>query len=99
LAELRKSPLQISLKEMSAFISGADCIMIPSPEDVAVLVAAFDEAWSQLEKSGVRFDTKSQRELARNTLGKSIIEDATSGERDKGRLRDNALLLYSKRQK
>ena len=64
------------------------------PEDLRVLTAAFDEAWKRLEKSGVRFETDYQRHQVRNTLGKCIIEQAKGGERDKGRLRDSALLLY-----
>jgi hypothetical protein len=60
------------------------------PEDLRVLVTAFDD----LEKSGARFDSDSQRQQVRDTLAKCIIEEATSGERDKGRLRDRGLLLY-----
>jgi hypothetical protein len=64
------------------------------PEDLRVLATAFDEAWNPLEKSGVRFQTDFQRHQVRNTLGKCLIEEAKRGERDKGRLRDSALLLY-----
>jgi hypothetical protein len=64
------------------------------PEDLRALAAAFDEAWNRLEKSGVRFETDYQRHQVRNTLGKCIVEEAKTGERDKGRLRDSALLLY-----
>jgi hypothetical protein len=66
------------------------------PEELTVLVAAFEDAWRRLEKSGVRFDTDYRREQARNTIGRYIIEAAQEGERDKRRLRDTALLLYSK---
>jgi hypothetical protein len=68
------------------------------PEELLILVAAFDDAWKRLENSGVRFDSNYQREQARNTLGKFIIEGAKKGERDKHRLIDNALLFYGKSQ-
>lgn len=66
------------------------------PEELLILVAAFEDAWKQLEKSGIRFDSNYQREQARNMLGKFIIEHAKNGERDRHRLSDNALLLYIK---
>jgi hypothetical protein len=65
------------------------------PEDLLVLSAAFDKAWQRLEKSGVRFKSDYQRQQARNTLGKYIIDAAKNGERDKRRLRDYAFSLYS----
>jgi hypothetical protein len=66
------------------------------PEDLCILVVAFEQAWQHLKRSGVRFGSEYQREQARNTLGKYIIEEAKKGERDKRRLRDGALLLYTK---
>jgi hypothetical protein len=65
------------------------------PEELFVLVAAFDEAWQQLERSGVRFDNDHELEHARNKLGRHIIDQAKNGERDKVELRDGALLAYS----
>jgi hypothetical protein len=65
------------------------------PEQLLVLVAAFDEAWQQLERSGVRFDNDHELEQARNNLGRHIIDQAKNGERDKAELRDGALLAYS----
>ena len=65
------------------------------PEELLVLVAAFDEAWQQLDRSGVRFDSDYELEQARNKLGKYIIDQAKKGERDKAELRDGALLAYS----
>ena len=64
------------------------------PEDLRVLIAAFDEAWKRLEKSGVRFDSDYERQQVRNTLSKCIIEEAKGGERNKDRLCDRGLLLY-----
>jgi hypothetical protein len=37
------------------------------PEDVSILVAASDDAWREIERSGVRFGSDDQREFARNT--------------------------------
>jgi hypothetical protein len=65
------------------------------PGELAVLVAAFDEAWAQIVKSGARFHSEYRREEARNTLGKFIIDEAKRGERDIARLRDGALLHYA----
>jgi hypothetical protein len=70
-----------------------------SPEDVLILVAAFDEAWARIEQSGARFGSDMQRELARNTLGKYIIEEARKGQADKAHLRDGALLHYAQLRK
>jgi hypothetical protein len=64
------------------------------PEDLRALGAAFDEAWEELEKSGLYFETDYQRQRVRNTLGNYIIEEAKKGQRDIARLRDGALLLY-----
>ena len=68
------------------------------PDELAILCAAFDDAWQQLERSGVRFDSDDQREHARRVLGKKIIDEASKGERDRARLRDSALLDYSRAQ-
>ena len=65
------------------------------PEDLIVLVAAFDEAWQQFEETGVRFTSDHELEQARNKLGKYIINQAKKGERVKAVLRDGALLAYS----
>jgi hypothetical protein len=67
-----------------------------NPGDVAVLVAAFDDAWREIERSGARFGSVKQRDLARNTIGKYIIQQAKTGERDRRRLCDGALLFYAK---
>ena len=66
------------------------------PAELVVLVAAFDEAWQQLEESGALFASDYEREEARNKVGKHIIDQAKYGERDKAELRDGALLAYSR---
>jgi hypothetical protein len=65
------------------------------PDDIRILTSAFDAAWQGLQKSGARFDSDHQAELARKSLAKYIIEEARQGERDQRRLRDGALLQYA----
>jgi hypothetical protein len=66
-----------------------------SPDDVRILVAAFDSAWRSLVASGMILELERESEAARDTLAKHIIEQARYGERDQGRLRDGALLQYA----
>jgi hypothetical protein len=66
-----------------------------SPDDVRILVAAFDSAWRSLLASGMILELERESEAARDTLAKHIIEQARYGERDQGRLRDGALLQYA----
>jgi hypothetical protein len=66
------------------------------PDAIRILTKAFDNAWQSVQNSGVRFDSDRQSEQARNTLAKHIIEQARQGERDERRLRDGALLQYSR---
>jgi hypothetical protein len=62
------------------------------PETVIMLGAAFDDAWRSLQNSGVYFRSVGAVEATRETLARSIVENAKGGERDPGRLRDAALL-------
>ncbi len=66
-----------------------------SPDDVRILVAAFDGAWRSLLASGVTFESDRESEAVRDGLAKHIIEQARYGERDQRRLRDGALLQYT----
>jgi hypothetical protein len=66
-----------------------------SPDDVRILVAAFDNAWRSLLASGITFESDRESNAVRDTLAKHIIEQARYGERDQRRLRDGALLQYS----
>ena len=61
------------------------------PETVITLGTAFDEAWRSLQNSGVYFTSAHMVEATREGLARRIIESAKGGERDPGRLRDNAL--------
>jgi hypothetical protein len=64
------------------------------PEAIPILVAAFDAAWARLEKSGAKLG-EHRTQIARETLAKSIIKLAETGERDPRRLCDQALLDYA----
>jgi hypothetical protein len=65
-----------------------------SPDDVRILVAAFDGAWRSLLAGGIALSER-ESEAVRDALAKYIIEQARYGERDQGRLRDGALLQYA----
>ena len=65
------------------------------PDDVRILVAAFDDAWRSLLASGITFASDQESTAVRDTLAKHIIEQARYGERDQRRLRDGALLQYT----
>jgi hypothetical protein len=67
-----------------------------SPEEIRVLVAAFDAAWASAKASGAPIMEDRYRDTARNTLAKAIIQVAIDGERDERRLKDAALLALSK---
>jgi hypothetical protein len=61
------------------------------PEAVRVLVAALDDAWRSLQRSGVYFKSGGHAQATREKLARRIIEMAKLGERDPTRLRDDAL--------
>ena len=65
------------------------------PEEVRILVAAFEKAWESVLASGAVFDTGTKAASARAILAKHIIAAAKQGERDQGRLRDGALLAFA----
>jgi hypothetical protein len=65
------------------------------PEEVRILVAAFEKAWASVQASGAVFDTGPKAASARAVLAKHIIAAAKQGERDQGRLRDGALLAFA----
>jgi hypothetical protein len=67
----------------------AEHLGVFDPEEIRILVAAFDKAWETAQASGV-FD-KAEANLARAILAKHIIAAAKHGEYDQGRLRDGAL--------
>ena len=79
------------LKLVERFASG-----VFRPEEIAILVGAFDEAWDRLLKSGARYGSEYSIERARAELGRSIIEAAKLGERDPHRLCEDAFLFMTK---
>jgi hypothetical protein len=66
------------------------------PEAIAILSAAFYDAWKLIQESGATFASPAHAEEARVTIAKYIIEAAKLGERDQLRLRDDALAYYAK---
>jgi hypothetical protein len=63
-----------------------------SPEDVRVLVDAFDAVWASLKASGAPFADPIYQETAREVIAEFIIHVAKSGERDERALTEGALL-------
>ena len=76
------------LKLVSAL--GADRVF--DPETIQILVNAIDEAWKTFQASSTPFASGRSAENARHILAKSIIEDATHGERDRHELSQSAIL-------
>jgi aspartate oxidase len=66
------------------------------PATVAILTAAFDDAWKFLHEGGITFASDARAEEARILIGKYIIEAAKRGERNQHRLRDDSLTHYAK---
>jgi NAD(P)-dependent dehydrogenase (short-subunit alcohol dehydrogenase family) len=66
------------------------------PHEIRTLVSALEQAWKSIQTSGATFDTAAHAECARAILAKQIIEAAKQGERDQGRLRDDALVAFAK---
>jgi hypothetical protein len=63
------------------------------PEEIEILVAAFDDAWAKLQASRAPFAENAYD--AREILAKHIIMSAQRGERNRRRLTDDALLHLS----
>jgi hypothetical protein len=65
------------------------------PDDVVILLAAFDKAWEAVQASGVTYPAD-KIESVRAILSKHIIAAVMDGEGDLGRLRDGALLALAR---
>jgi hypothetical protein len=63
-----------------------------SPEDVRVLVAAFDAVWASLKASGGPAADPIYQETAREVIAKFIIQALKNGEREKRVLIEGTLL-------
>jgi hypothetical protein len=66
------------------------------PAEIRTLVSAFDKAWESIQASGAIFETSAHAEAARAILAKHIIEAAKQGELDQRRLRDGALVAWTR---
>ncbi len=71
-----------------------DHVGVFEPDEVVILLAAFDKSWGAVQASGVRFPPD-ELEFVRAILAKHIVAAAMKGERDVGRLRDGALLALA----
>jgi hypothetical protein len=65
------------------------------PEEVEILVAAFDDASAKLQASGAPFAEERYVLAAREILARRIIMAAKRGERNPRQLTDDALLYLS----
>jgi hypothetical protein len=76
---------------MHAFIKRfADGVFYP--EEVEILIAAFDDAWAKLQASRARFAEEAYASAAQEILAKQIIMAAKRGERNTRHLSQDALL-------
>ena len=66
------------------------------PETIQILTAAFDDAWASVQASGAPLAMNSHAVEAREILAKHIIEMGRQGERDRRRLREDALAHLAK---
>jgi hypothetical protein len=71
-----------------------DHVGVFEPDEVVILLAAFDKSWGAVQASGVRYPAD-KLEFVRAILAKHIIAAAMKGERDVSRLRDGALLALA----
>ena len=88
----RPLPSPVDSGEMRNLL--AECPAWFEPDEVQILLAAFDKAWEAVQASGVRYP-EAKAEQVRAILAKHIIAAAMEGERDVGRLRDGALLALA----
>jgi hypothetical protein len=61
------------------------------PEFIETLVAAYEEAWQTIEKSGSAFASPRYRRVAQEIIAKRIIDTAQRGEIERHRLADDAV--------
>lgn len=73
----------------------AEHLGVFDPEDIRILVRAFDKAWEAVQASGAVFGTKAKADMARAILAKHIIAAAKEGDLDEERLRDGALVVLA----
>ncbi|HEY7302041.1 MAG TPA: hypothetical protein VH684_29460 [Xanthobacteraceae bacterium] len=66
-------------------------------EEVHILTTVFDDTWKTVQDSGAKFALNGGAEATREIIARRIIAMALLGERDGGRLRDDALLHLARR--
>jgi hypothetical protein len=66
------------------------------PDEVRIIVAAFDAAWEAVKASGAPFSDPDYEETAGDILAKSITYNAKTGERDERTLTGAAPLHSQK---
>jgi hypothetical protein len=66
------------------------------PEEVRILAAAFERAWSSVVAESALFEAPGQRDMGREIVARYIIQAAIVCERDERALSELALLLLSK---
>ena len=63
------------------------------PEEVAILITAFDDAWAKLQASRAPFPEEAYASAAREIIAKQIIMAAQRGERNPRLLTQEALIV------
>ena len=66
------------------------------PEEIKLLVAAYEDAWTTVRASGTFLDGKT--DTVREILAKHIVQEAMARERDQHLLRDAGLAFLAKAQ-
>jgi len=66
------------------------------PEIIEILVAAYEDAWTKIERSGSAFASPRYRRAAQEIVAKRIIEMAQRGEREPTRLADDAVAYLAR---
>lgn len=66
------------------------------PEVIETLVAAYEDAWQKIERSGSAFASPRYRRAAQEIVAKRIIEMAQRGEREPARLADDAVAYLAR---
>ena len=61
------------------------------PETINGLVSAFERAWNKVKTSGSKFASPGYERAAQEVIAKRIIEMAQHGEREPGKLADDAV--------
>jgi hypothetical protein len=65
------------------------------PEFIKTLVAAYEEAWQKIEKSGSTFASPRYKRAAQEIIAKRIIDMAQRGEIEPAQLADDAVNYLS----